>query len=1228
MQHHKKNLTSRLLLFISAILLVTAPVQSQDSAEDAFNLARNLYRDAKDYATASELFSEYLLNHPDGPNLAEARLFLARAYKNGGRCDLAIQAYDNFYQQHPAHLSVAEAQREQSACLASEKRYLEAARSYEKIQRLLPASEFAVKVLLDAAANYTKAEAPGQAERIYRYIATKYKNHALVHMAQYRLALLRFVAGDPETARQLLRAIAAVEPAVKQAPAALLLEGRIDLFLNEADRAQKTFGHLQRRFPTAAQTDSAYLELGAYLSEQRRFTAAAEVFVKALKQVKNNALKKIARLGLADAHRQEGQAQTALEEYTSLLKELAPTDPEYLPARLGLAIALGQTDRFANAAGLFQQLIQGTPDTPEGITSLRELGTLYRRRGDYTRSLTWFRRYLEVAQLAPDRHQVDFALGQVYAASGYYDEAVRQFRTLADQAMPGLAAQAQFGLAQALEGNGLPRLALREYVVFLERFPGHAHGPACRQRVEYLREFTVMDAGGLNRALQQALINELNGRPRQQILFDLGQALYQHHDLPNAVQTLETYVASYPETPSGAQAQFYLVESLFKLTRQRLLEGHRAASDSLHRLAMQEGRILARSSHAEWAQKARLRLIKAAADTLAADSLRLAQLEGDYAAFLAKNPEAADAHRVQALVGLGDAQRQLGKTSPAKLDSAATIYRDLLKHHPQHPLIAQTHFGLGVCLAHQGQYQAAAETLGRFLQDYPGNPLGPHALFELGQVLLQDGRTPEAVSRYQELLLAYPAFKEQRAVQHQLAETYFRLGENARAIALFRQLAEGPVEEDPQGRIRRRLAQAYHRHLDFEAALGIYRLLLEEIPQPAALDSILLDQATLLVQLKRSEEAISLFLRIRKEFPDRPLAAQATSQAAHLYFSEGKYTAAYKTYQPLLDKTTDPQTYGEAVLALFRTQRLTEGRQEAKAFGKRFPAEKTWPPRFLLEEGQYHLKRKAFDKALKIFSGLAKSKDPDADNGAYYQALTLEAQNTADPSEESWGRALEALTGFVKRYPDSRHAADVHLRLGDYFYHTTRSYLQAAGSYKSVVDHSSATSQAQQQAIWMLLRSYEKAYEYDAAHRTAERLLEEFPDHPKARDTELTIGILLTEKGQYGQAINHLDKILEWAEGDQASEAYFYIGSAYQNLGEYRKAIETYYRVSYYGAGGSVGWITSADFQRAQCHESLKETASALSIYQRILQREGGESPFGASAQERMDILRRQPSEG
>ena len=75
-------------------------------------------------------------------------------------------------------------------------------------------------------------------------------------------------------------------------------------------------------------------------------------------------------------------------------------------------------------------------------------------------------------------------------------------------------------------------------------------------------------------------------------------------------------------------------------------------------------------------------------------------------------------------------------------------------------------------------------------------------------------------------------------------------------------------------------------------------------------------------------------------------------------------------------------------------------------------------------------------------------------------------------------------------------------------------------------------------------------------------------------------------------------------------------------MGEYRKAIQAYYKVSYHGSEGLSMWITSADFQRARCHESLGEDATAMTIYERIARREGGQSPQGQLARERIEILR------
>ncbi len=154
------------------------------------------------------------------------------------------------------------------------------------------------------------------------------------------------------------------------------------------------------------------------------------------------------------------------------------------------------------------------------------------------------------------------------------------------------------------------------------------------------------------------------------------------------------------------------------------------------------------------------------------------------------------------------------------------------------------------------------------------------------------------------------------------------------------------------------------------------------------------------------------------------------------------------------------------------------------------------------------------------------------------------------------------------------------------------------------------------------MESYRKANQFEHAHRAALRLLREFPEHPFAGHAQLEVALILKDKGQYAQAVVQLNSVLEWAEGNVAAEAQFHKGDCFWNMGQYRKAIQTLYEVTYYGADASAQFINTADYKRAQCHETLEEYDTAIRVYQQIVRREGAGTGFGGLAQERVDALR------
>ena len=1243
---------------LTLVLLLCLSTQSwaQTSADDDFKLARNLFRDAGDYATAAGLFAEFIRNYPDSPQLAEARLMLARAYRQSGRCDLAVPAYETFYLEHLDHLlNAANARRERAACLAEQGQYLLAARSYEEVQRRFSTSEFAASTLIEAAANYIRAENLQQAEAVYGRLLTDYATSKQVHLGRYRLAQLRFAAGRAEEAQQLLGQIAAATPSPPEAPSALLLGGRIALFMGNRETAEKRFKSLARRFPKAAQTDSAYLDRADYLYRSRLFRQAGDAYQRAFNKIGDRALKERALLGLADARRQSHQTREAIAHYDKLSAMLQPGHPAHLKAQLGRAIVLGQAGQFALAVGLFQGLIQ--TGGPEAISALRELGALYKRRGDtnvedrsdsltlkegtaafHSRAITWYRRYLQEADAAADADAVRFELAELYASTGYYEEAITLYRQLAS-GQDEMATKAQFALAQTFAQSGQPRTALREYVAFLELFPADRQSEDVRQRIKYLREFTVLDPADLNRALQKAWIAELSGKSRQLVLLDVAKVLFSHHDFAGAAQCFKHYVAAYPEDYNRNEAQYFLAESLLRLSRQREIEARPTSADSLRVLALREYRVLVGQAPTDstvlaeqapialidstWGRRARLRLITLEAED-SPDSLRLLALEEGLAAFVAEFSKSRDAHLDRALLQLGDARRQLGATDSTWIDGAIAAYDQLRRRSSDSPLVPRALYGKSLCLVQKGQHKAAANLLERVLRDYPDSPLTAPALFELGQIRLAQERPQEAIARLQELRWGYPAFPQRRAAQKLLGDTYFRLGQYAAAIELYQPLVSSSTISDDRGPILRRIGRAYHHLKRYGEAMETYRQIVAEEPNPAGLDSIYFSQAVLQLQLGREDDALRLFRKVGREFASGGLATEASARAGHIAFAQQQYKQAYQLYQPLLKQSEDTLIHGQAVLSLLRLKRIEEGRKAAKRFAKRFKEETKWRQHFRVEEGKFYLQAGNYKKAYELFQEVEKQKGTWADDGAYWMAITLWKRNKATPSEEGAAYALEAISRFVREYPTSSHVADAYLRLGGYHF-SLHNFLQAAGAYKHALDAPEISRGQAQDALWNLLKSYQSAHEYEAAHQVADQLLSQYPEHPKAVDVQLELGIILKNKGQYAQAIEQLDELLsqQLLDGNSASEARFYIGESYQNMGEYRKAIEAYYKVSYHGSAGLSMWITSADFQRARCHESLGEHATAMTIYERITRREGGQSPQGQLARERIETLRR-----
>ena len=1239
------------MLLVTLVLWLPASVPAQDE-EDAFRIARNLFTQAGDYATSAELFFEFIRDYPDSPRLPEARLMLARAYGRSNRCDESIRAYEEFYERHAEHLDASTARRERAACLREEGRHRLAAEAFEEVQRLYSESEFAAGALLEGAAEYASAGDLAAAERLYRLILTLYDRSEDALSARLRLAQVLFARGDANLARALLAELDTRAPESSWARDGLLLSGRISLVVGDHPAASQSFSRLRSAHQGSAHADSGAIDLANHYLRIGNYRKAADTFTAAFQGIADETLRRLAHLGLGDATLSAGEYEKAIATYESVL-QTSMNDDVARRARLGLAIAFGRADRFAGAVTLFHELIQeaeaagAAPGSIAGvvaIASMRELGSLHRRRGNFKQAITWFRRYLAEAEHGGDetfpesreqRDRVRLHLADAYKGADFSEHAIEQYQLLQSSSST-LAAESQYGLASAYEQAGSPRHALAEYRALLEQFPDRPGAEHVRNRIEYLNFYTVLDPEGRREVIDQAVLDEINGRSLRDVRLELGHGLRRYHDFENAVKTFETYAASYSGDVWSWEAQYWLAYCLQQLARQRQLEGIQPAADSLRQLAHQELRILAADDAGAWSHRARLLLIDADADAAAdgGEKIResglttlIAELDGETGSELGRDVTA------EAMLQLAEVRRESASADSGRWPQAVAAYADFLSHFPDHVLRQEARFGLAVCLIRQGTVNAGLDSLEAMLQVPLGSSLASKVLFELAQGLVDEGRHRQAINRFQELLLAYPTYVQRRLVKKRLAETHFLLEEYGQAALLYQQLARGPGADSEMA--RRRLALSYERSGQLAEALAVFDELAlgEGVP-----DSVSLAHGQLLARLGRIEEALDLFVALA-ETDEQPLNQLASRSAADLFFELSRYAEAHDLYSPFLARE-DRDVAGRDVVCLWRLDRAAEAKKAGSRFRKRFGGAADWSFLFQIEEGNYHVRLGEFDRAVKLFEKVendARSGGPiefavasqlmaplvenPAATAAYYGATALWAANLKTPTQEGLHKALEAQSDFFSAYPKNPFVADVHLRLGK-FNLSNSNYLPAAGAFRHVLDDERSSKEQREEAIWLLVRAYTKGNQFFDAYQMAMRLTAQFADHPELNAVQLEIGYILSQMGQYKRAIDHFEGVLEWASGEDAAEARYRIGEAYQNMGECRTAIKKYYDVSYRGADASSQWITTADFQRASCHETLGEHTTAISVYQKIITQSGSTSPFGEMAKERIDALR------
>jgi len=783
---------------------------------------------------------------------------------------------------------------------------------------------------------------------------------------------------------------------------------------------------------------------------------------------------------------------------------------------------------------------------------------------------------------APSRAEAPRAVPETlaFANSLYrerrYDLAAEQFELFLRQAKPGPdavpdpdAADARFGLGNARLFLGQYREARRAFEEFARLAPDHPQAPTARYRIGETA-YVLNDLPAARRSLEAYTASApLDRRYLQAAWSHLGDVDFRLGDLPAARRAYESALAG---NPQGSLAN-----------RARLGLGRVLAAGNEPGPALRSLRDLADRGGPEWADKAMVEVgrIEATAGRWAEAAAAFEAAEKA----APRGPLAAEARveRAEALAHLGRPEEAEALLGP--------IAEDLAQ-----PLAPQAADALGASLLARGQAAEALATLDAAQARFASSPSAPLLRFHAAEAALALGRPEEARARF--LKLAEDDPKAPSADDAQLRAASLAL--DAKDWPAARQAAGTFLARFPASPLR-----ADARLVDARAALAsggprdaiktLTAGLAEDRPTPAVAQAAYYYLGLAYQKDGQPEKAAEVFARLAKA--PAPVAADAQYLLGQTAFDAGRFAEAVPALEKYLADKPDGEVADHALARLAQSESELGHPAEADAalarLAARYPRSPTLTPtRSRLAEAALAAKR--YDRAAELFRAASEAAEPGqkaralsglgwsllrgghpaeaADAfGALVEATPEDRLAPEAAATRAWaleqagkpGDAIAAHARVVEQYPKAPQAGPAALALARL--RAEAKDPEAAGSFAKVARDYPRTSGEPLDSVlsewgWALIDAGKPA-EADAAFA---RLLEEFPESPRAADARYNLAVSAFAARDFDRVLGLLKPVA--AEGSAARpplvrSALNLLGRALAEKGDWAGAASTFDRL-------------------------------------------------------------------
>ena len=1175
------------------ILILALSIPALAGRDEDFRFAQKLYTDGY-FDLAAKQFAKFIDNYPDDQRIPSAYFIQGKSLFTLEDWDGARTAFIRVALEYSENKYAAEALYNSAQCLRNKGKWEDSARSFLGVSDYYPRSEFAAKGMVEAGIIYRRLGNDFQAEVAFNRIISDFRGTASSALAYLNLAELSEKQND--TGKALQYYLIAGEVSEDETIAAITKIRRSMIFQRTGDWL-KAESEIENVKSPLEYFNYARMLKGLWLQKQGDFAGAEKLLRTSVSSSKQDTLRTVAELYLADNYYLKGEFTYALDIY----RRQAESDTLLL--RLGLTYQ--RLKHVDEAVQSYAKVLESQGDYRTkalALESLKELYTSSRNKGSISNILSGY-----LAGLTELPFWEDFSgnMGILALEEQNWDLAEKFFLKLKNtrSLWPD---DALFYLAEIAVKKDRKQEAISLLEELIDKYPG---GDYSYQAGLLLLELkAALPPENLVDEVARLSASTIEFNSRGEIALNWGKAYYESFkDNPKACAQLKSaYLSGDLTKDQRGEALGYLTEALLKRVPREP-----ALSDS----AVSVMRLYLRNHpDGKFAGIFTFRQLKNQVATIT-DSIRSenALIEG-LEEIVYRYPD--DDALPQVMSELIDIYaRDLSRAR-----KAVQYSEQLEQKFPDNPYFESALADRIQARILLGELDLAKRDLFWYREKFPHG----FGLFQVEKDIAQLKQYPaEKITAVEEIVDRFYYCNRISETIEDLGDLYMESGDIARALEKYLAIIKRSefTQQTKTIEIEYKIGRAFHLLGDYKNAQEYFLGYAVNNPNGEYWGEAIYALGAISEEENRAPTALKFYENLLGRSAGHNRSKSAQERMAAIYYQIERYADGRKLYLQLAgnsDTLSEEIDYtAKAIIGLYKQGLLESAKDEAVDFAakyKKHPELKNYLALFYLEKSRAQAEEKNFSAALKSIDTIFRRYDktdvmPEAE---YELGRIYLITNRYD-------QALAALTAIPDKYPGHEILPSVYVTLGT-FYYRQKQYQNALLSFQKVLDDTQAKA-LWQQAMSNLEVTYRDLGLWEAAYSIVNRYLETFPFSDDLISKKLDAAQLLIRMREYDRAIERLSALLSQVNEDMRVEVQFYLGDAYFQQGDFQQAVLEFMKVKYLDPGGGLDWSVTAIYNAGKCYEKLGNLNEARNMYNEIIQRWGADSDYGRGAQQRIEFL-------